>query len=121
MNMNMNRRTKRSRIAAFALVLGLVAAAMPALAQARTGAPATAAPRARITTLHFHNIPVRSALQLLAEEGNFNLVVSDSVQGTVSLKLVDVTWEEALDVVLRLKGLHKRVDGASRSMTVTRR
>ena len=68
------------------------------------------------TTIRFANIPVRSALQLIAEEGGFNLVVSDSVQGTVSLRLVDVTWEQALYIVLRLKGLRMHVEGSTRTI-----
>ena len=67
------------------------------------------------TTYRFTNMPVRTALRLLAEEGGFNFVVSDAVQGTVSLQLVDVTWEQALDVVLKLKGLRMRVDGNTRT------
>jgi type IV pilus assembly protein PilQ len=61
---------------------------------------------------------VRSALQFLADEGGFNLVVSDSVTGNVSLHLEDVTWEQALEVVLRLKGLEQHVDGSTRSIDV---
>jgi type II secretory pathway component HofQ len=62
------------------------------------------------TSFDFRNLPVRSALQLIAEEGDFNLVVSDSVQGNITLRLTDVTWEQALDTVLRLEGLQQRVD-----------
>lgn len=74
---------------------------------------------ATTTTIRFTNMPVRSALQLIAEEGHFNLVVPDTVDGTVSLKLVNVTWEQALDVVLRLKGLRMRVQGNTRSVTAS--
>jgi len=73
--------------------------------------------RAGTTTVHFVNMPVRSALQLIAEEGHFNLVVSDSVDGTVSLRLVDVTWQQVLDVVLQLKGLRMRVEGGTRTIS----
>jgi type IV pilus assembly protein PilQ len=96
-----------------------VAVAAPASTHAVQD-PAAAADvthRAGTTTIRFSNIPVRSALQLIAEEGHFNLVVSDSVQGTVSLHLVDVTWEQALDIVLRLKGLRMRIDGNTRSVS----
>jgi type II secretory pathway component HofQ len=64
----------------------------------------------------FNDIPVRSALQLLAEEGQFNLVVSDSVTGTITLHLEDVTVEQALAVVLRMKGLGMRVEGNTRAV-----
>lgn len=100
-----------------ALILVAVAAAMPAHAAARSRVQPATAPDAATKTFNFQNIPVRSALQLLAEEGRFNLVVSDSVKGTITLRLVDVTWAEALDVVLRLKGLQQRVDGNTRSVT----
>lgn len=100
------------------LLLATLAPAPPAHAAAPRDPPAVAAPRAKTTTFDFRNIPVRSALQLIAEEGDFNLVVSDSVQGTITLRLVDVTWDQALDVVLQLKGLRKHVDGAD-SLTVT--
>lgn len=84
-----------------------------------TVSPAGAqAPRAATTSFHFEKIPVRSALQLIAEEGGFNLVVSDSVTGTITLDLRDVTWEQALAVVLQLKGLGMRVDGATRTVSV---
>lgn len=100
-----------------AVILVTVAAAIPAHAAGRSRVPPAMAPKAATTSFNFRNIPVRSALQLIAEEGHFNLVVSDSVQGTISLRLVDVTWAEALDVVLRLKGLQQRVDGNTRSVT----
>jgi type II secretory pathway component HofQ len=96
-----------------AMLLALPAAAIAAPAHA----PATAA-HARTTSFHFANIPVRSALQLIAEEGGFNLVVSDAVQGNITLRLTDVTWEQALEIVLRMKGLSHRIDGPS-TMTVT--
>ena len=89
-------------------VVGSLAAAPPAQAAASSKA------RTPRTSFHFDNIPVRSALQILAEEGRFNLVVSDSVQGNISLRLNDVTWEQALDLVLRIKGLQQRVDGRTR-------
>ena len=59
---------------------------------------------------------MRSALQFLANEGNFNLVVSDSATGTITVHLTDVTWEQALDVVPKLKGLEQHVDGRTRSV-----
>jgi type IV pilus assembly protein PilQ len=103
-------------VAAIATMLGLVAA--QCLAHSGQGsARAVTKPSVETTTFNFSNIPVRSALQLIAEQGHFNLIVSDSVQGTVSLHLVNVTWEQALDVVLRLKGLHQRVDGNTCSVT----
>lgn len=62
-------------------------------------------------TFNFQDIPVRSVLQLIAEESNFNIVVADSVQGNVTLRLLNVPWDQALDLVLRAKGLDKRNQG----------
>ena len=62
-------------------------------------------------TFNFQDIPVRSALQLIADISGLNLVASDSVGGSVTLRLVNVPWDQALDVILRAKGLDKRRDG----------
>lgn len=61
-------------------------------------------------TFNFQDIPIRTVLQLIAAESNLSLVVSDSVQGSITLRLVNVPWDQALDIVLRAKGLAKRVD-----------
>jgi len=58
--------------------------------------------------LNFQSIDVRAVLQLLASNGDFNIVVSDSVSGTVTLRLQNVPWDQALDIVLQTKGLDKR-------------
>ncbi|WP_333681268.1 type IV pilus secretin PilQ [Dyella sp.] len=62
-------------------------------------------------TFNFQDIPVRSALQLLADVSGLNLVASDTVGGSVTLRLVNVPWDQALDVILRSKDLDKRRDG----------
>ncbi|KQX96510.1 fimbrial protein [Rhodanobacter sp. Root480] len=62
-------------------------------------------------TFNFQDIPVRSALQLIADISGLNLVASDSVGGSVTLRLVNVPWDQALDVILRAKSLDKRRDG----------
>ena len=62
-------------------------------------------------TFNFQDIPVRSALQLLADISGLNLVASDTVGGSVTLRLVNVPWDQALDVVLRAKSLDKRRNG----------
>ncbi|NYF20601.1 type IV pilus assembly protein PilQ [Xanthomonas sp. JAI131] len=66
----------------------------------------------RPVTFNFQDVPVRTVLQLIAEESNLNIVASDTVQGSVTLRLVNVPWDQALDIVLRAKGLDKRRDGA---------
>lgn len=60
-------------------------------------------------TLNFQNIETRAVLQLLADASGQNIVVSDSVAGNVTLRLQNVPWDQALDIVLRTKGLDKRV------------
>jgi type IV pilus assembly protein PilQ len=59
-------------------------------------------------TLNFQDIETRAVLQLLADASGQNIVVSDSVTGSVTLRLQNVPWDQALDIVLRTKGLDKR-------------
>jgi len=56
-------------------------------------------------SLNFQNIEVRSLLQVIADFTNFNIVTSDSVQGNVTLRLKDVPWDQALDIILEAKSL----------------
>jgi len=62
-------------------------------------------------TLNFQDIDTRAVLQLLAETSGQNIVVSDSVKGSVTLRLQNVLWDQALDIVLQTKGLGKRQEG----------
>ncbi|WP_411267833.1 type IV pilus secretin PilQ [Grimontia hollisae] len=62
-------------------------------------------------SINFQDIPVRSVLQMVAEHNGFNLVVSDTVQGSLTLRLDDVPWQKALDTILNVKGLDKRQTG----------
>jgi type IV pilus assembly protein PilQ len=62
-------------------------------------------------TLNFQDIEVRAVLQLLADASGQNIVVSDSVGGNLTLRLQNVPWDQALDIVLRTKGLDKRQEG----------
>ena len=62
-------------------------------------------------TLNFQDIEVRAVLQLLAETSGLNLVVSDSVTGNVTLRLENVPWDQALDIILATKGLDMRQVG----------
>ena len=75
------------------------------------GAPKPIVYKGSRVTFNFQDIPVRSVLQLLADVSNLNIVASDSVQGNVTLRLVNVPWDQALDVILRAKGLAKRQNG----------
>lgn len=62
-------------------------------------------------SLNFQNIDVRALLQLLADFSGYNILVSDSVNGTISLKLNSVPWDQALQIILTSKGLGMRRDG----------
>ncbi len=62
-------------------------------------------------SLNFQDVEVRSVLQVLADYAGVNLVASDAVQGSVTLRLQDVPWDQALDLVLRSKGLARRQEG----------
>ena len=62
-------------------------------------------------TFNFQDIPVRSVLQLIADVSELNVVVADTVSGNVTLRLVNVPWDQALDIILRAKGLDKRRTG----------
>jgi type IV pilus assembly protein PilQ len=62
-------------------------------------------------SLNFQSIEVRSVLQLLADFTGLNVVVSDSVGGTLTLRLKNVPWDQALDIILRTEGLAQRRNG----------
>lgn len=62
-------------------------------------------------TFNFQDVPVRTILQLIAEESGLNVVAADTVTGNLTLRLMNVPWDQALDVVLRAKSLDKRRDG----------
>ena len=81
---------------------GMGASSSSSTARAYSGKP---------VTFNFQDVPVRTVLQLIAEESNLNLVASDTVQGNVTLRLINVPWDQALDIVLQAKGLDKRRSG----------
>jgi type IV pilus assembly protein PilQ len=62
-------------------------------------------------SLNFQNIEIRSLLQIIADFSDFNVVTSDTVQGSVTLRLKNVPWDQALDIILQSKGLDKRRSG----------
>ncbi len=62
-------------------------------------------------SLNFQDIEVRSVLQLIADFTNLNMVVSDAVSGNLTLRLKNVPWDQALDIILKTKGLGKRQNG----------
>lgn len=65
----------------------------------------------KVISINFQDIPVRNVLQLIADYNAFNLVVSDSVTGNLTLRLDGVPWQQVLDIILQVKGLDKRVEG----------
>ncbi|MDO4794979.1 MAG: type IV pilus secretin PilQ [Brachymonas sp.] len=62
-------------------------------------------------SLNFQNVEIRALLQVIADFTNFNIITSDSVNGNLTLRLKDVPWDQALDVVLQAKGLGMRKNG----------
>ena len=62
-------------------------------------------------SLNFQNIEIRSLLQVIADFTNFNVVTSDTVTGNVTLRLKDVPWDQALDIILQARGLGMRKSG----------
>jgi len=90
--------------------VGATSAAAVAAGSARV-ATAARSFSGRPVTFNFQDVPVRTVLQLIAEESNLNIVASDTIQGNVTLRLVNVPWDQALDIVLRAKGLDQRREG----------
>lgn len=62
-------------------------------------------------SLNFQNIDVRAVLQVIADFTNFNIITSDSVGGNLTLRLKDVPWDQALDIILQARGLDMRKNG----------
>ena len=105
-------------------IVEVVPRAAPVATTARAGGPAmgatamgatnsTSAVRysGKAVTFNFQDVPVRTVLQLIAEESNLNIVAADTVQGNVTLRLINVPWDQALDIVLQAKSLDKRRSG----------
>ena len=62
-------------------------------------------------SLNFQNVEVRSVLQVIADFTGLNIIASDTVNGSLTLRLKDVPWDQALDLIMQTKGLDKRVNG----------
>ncbi|MEP0355333.1 type IV pilus secretin PilQ family protein [Paraglaciecola sp.] len=62
-------------------------------------------------SLDFQDVPVRQVLQIIAQVNGFNLVTTDTVSGNVTISLSGVPWDQALDMILKIKGLDKRLEG----------
>ena len=85
--------------------------AMGAVAMGQLNSASTVRYSGRPVTFNFQDVPVRTVLQLIAEESNLNIVAADTVQGNVTLRLINVPWDQALDIVLQAKALDKRRSG----------
>ncbi|MFT4178888.1 MAG: type IV pilus secretin PilQ family protein [Thermomonas sp.] len=95
-------------------VVAKVDAKVPAVGAAATGAASSNSSvrySGKPVNFNFQDIPVRTVLQLIAEESNLNIVAADTVQGNVTLRLTNVPWDQALDIVLQAKSLDKRRSG----------
>jgi type IV pilus assembly protein PilQ len=62
-------------------------------------------------SLDFQDVPVRQVLQIIAQVNGFNLVTTDTVSGNVTISLSAVPWDQALDMILKIRGLDKRLEG----------
>ena len=62
-------------------------------------------------SLNFQNVEVRAVLQVIADFTQLNIITSDTVSGSLTLRLKDVPWDQALDIILQAKGLSKRKNG----------
>ena len=85
--------------------------AMGASAMGAASSNSTVRYSGKPVTFNFQDVPVRTVLQLIAEESNLNIVAADTVQGNVTLRLINVPWDQALDIVLQAKSLDKRRSG----------
>src|SRR5213079_251594 len=62
-------------------------------------------------SLNFQNVEVRSVLQVIADFTGLNIITSDTVQGNLTLRLKDIPWDQALDIIMQTKGLDMRKNG----------
>lgn len=83
----------------------------PVVAAAAAGATGETGFSGERISLNLQNIEIRSLLQILAEYNDFSLVVGDNVTGNITLRLEEVPWDQALDLVLRPRGLGQRIVG----------
>ena len=79
--------------------------------QNKLGAAGQGGYRGEKLSLNFQNISVREALNVIADFTNLNIVISDTVKGNLTLRLKDVPWDQALDIILQSRGLDMRKNG----------
>ena len=98
----------RIRCTSMALCLVLLLSLSP---RHTFGATTASAPPPQTISLDVQNSDVRDVLRLLAETGGVNILASGEVQGTITVRLIDVPWEQALEAVLKLTGLAQERQG----------
>ena len=89
----------------FGMGQGVCAQDMASEFLARPSGPSQQSSSRKKLCLDFRNADLHDVLRILAQEGHFNLVVTDDVQGQVTLRLSEVTWQQALQTVLQAHGL----------------
>ena len=99
------------RAATVAKAAPVATPAIGAVAMGATNSTSNVRYSGKAVTFNFQDVPVRTVLQLIAEESNLNIVAADTVQGNVTLRLINVPWDQALDIVLQAKQLDKRRSG----------
>jgi type IV pilus assembly protein PilQ len=80
-------------------------------ADAKLGVPGKPVYKGEKLSLNFQNVGVREVLQVIADFTGLNIIASDTVQGSVTLRLKDVPWDQALDIIMQARGLDKRESG----------
>ena len=102
--------------AAFALCSWAASAQPPVQEPAATenppAAPLTKTYRGQLVSFNFQTVEVRTLLQLLAHFSGFNIIVSDGVSGSTSLRVQDLPWDQVLDIVVQSRGLTQRQEGS---------
>lgn len=90
---------------------GLVTIAVTPLTKEEVQQSKNTAYEGKPISLDFQDVPVRQVLQIIAQVNGFNLVTTDTVSGNVTISLSGVPWDQALDMILKIRGLDKRLEG----------
>jgi type IV pilus assembly protein PilQ len=90
---------------------GVVTVAVTPLTQEEVQQSNNTTYKGKPISLDFQDVPVRQVLQIIAQVNSFNLVTTDTVIGNVTISLSGVPWDQALDMILKIRGLDKRLEG----------
>jgi type IV pilus assembly protein PilQ len=91
--------------------VGVVTVAVTPLTQEEVQQSKNTTYEGKPISLDFQDVPVRQVLQIIAQVNGFNLVTTDTVNGNVTISLSGVPWDQALDMILKIRGLDKRLEG----------